>query len=375
MLPSISAINLNSQSQYLKAIILFFGITVGLGIVFTGLFESTLKSFSVGMLWLLACIMSGSGVGFLFGVPKVLQGSNPAADSGPQGSGSYRFVINTNLTEISDWLTKIIVGLGLVNLAKIPPYIQRTANCLAAGMNTASRDTALAFSYGLIVCYSILGFLFTYLITRLVLSKAFSEADQESIRQFESHLASSQIQLAALDLKQGVLAQAVYPTRGRPEESFLAQQALPADQQDIFKLTEMATEYLNIDVADWAERTHLKDVAANTMGNFALTENIPKAQIFDHIGDPPNEGMAIALATLMNIRPEEGDLAMLLQFAPKCVRLHVRYRIMLAIVSLFKKDFILSDRKAGVKNLLDSYRPKADPTQLRMIESTCALIS
>lgn len=44
---------------------------------------------------------------------------------------------NTNLTDISDWLTKIIVGVGLVQLAKIRGLLKSAANFIAGGLGSA----------------------------------------------------------------------------------------------------------------------------------------------------------------------------------------------------------------------------------------------
>src|ERR1700730_13401118 len=59
-----------------------------------------------------ACMALGWAVGFLFGVPRV--GSTPASTR-----------INTNLEQISDWLTKILVGVGLTQLHKLPTALRR----------------------------------------------------------------------------------------------------------------------------------------------------------------------------------------------------------------------------------------------------------
>ncbi len=63
-------------------------------------------------LWALAYCAAGFLVGFLFGIPRVLQGEDVLPGQQPE----YRQRVNTNLEQISDWLTKIIVGLGLVEL-------------------------------------------------------------------------------------------------------------------------------------------------------------------------------------------------------------------------------------------------------------------
>src|SRR5207249_559014 len=120
------------------------------------------------LIWALACFVSGSALGFIFGIPKVLQqGAHKRADESktnaatPAQAVTYRQEVNTNLTDISDWLTKIIVGVGLVNLKELPPLIKKLALILANGMakSDPSRDY-LAYSVAVIVFFVILGFLF-----------------------------------------------------------------------------------------------------------------------------------------------------------------------------------------------------------------------
>ena len=98
------------------------------------------------LLWSLACLVSGAGLGFLFGVPKVVQEQHTAGKkdqvatdaNNPQSSGFvYQQRVNSNLEEISDWLTKIIVGLGLVELAKVFDYFKRAATCIGASVGQA----------------------------------------------------------------------------------------------------------------------------------------------------------------------------------------------------------------------------------------------
>ena len=143
---------------------------------------------AVALLWAGACLISGCFIGFLFGIPRVVQTETDAAgavkpastrsNSGDgaagrsAGSGGYRQLVNTNLVEISDWLTKIIVGLGLVNLQKVPGLIDSAASVLGSELP----GPAYAFSTALIVAFSVLGFLMGYLYTRLFLAGAFYRA-------------------------------------------------------------------------------------------------------------------------------------------------------------------------------------------------------
>src|SRR5579864_2469151 len=61
-----------------------------------------------GAMWCLSCLSIGAAVGFLFGIPKVLQGDGKILSG---TAAAYRQRVNTNLEEISDWLTIMAVLL------------------------------------------------------------------------------------------------------------------------------------------------------------------------------------------------------------------------------------------------------------------------
>lgn len=78
--------------------------------------------------------------------------------------------VNTNLTDISDWLTKIIVGVGLVQLSKIIGLLKSVSNYTAKGLiDTTTTDPAVRAPVALtIILYFIaVGFLSAYLLTRV----------------------------------------------------------------------------------------------------------------------------------------------------------------------------------------------------------------
>ena len=72
----------------------------------------------------------GAGLGFLFGLPRSryadLDASGPSNTTNAKSSETPRsahYLTNSNLIKVSDWLTTIIIGVGLVNLAKIGPAV------------------------------------------------------------------------------------------------------------------------------------------------------------------------------------------------------------------------------------------------------------
>lgn len=140
----------------------------------------------------LACFASITGgffVGFLFGIPRVLQGADSAGDADKSKRG-YEQRVNTNLEQISDWLTKIIVGVGLVELKDAPQFIWHIASRMSQSFSKTglSNPSATPVICSAVLFFSVLGIVFGYLITRLYFASAFHQADQRAniVRGFDS---------------------------------------------------------------------------------------------------------------------------------------------------------------------------------------------
>ncbi len=140
-------------------------------------------------------LAAGALVGFLFGLPKTVAraaggngggggtGATPAPSGsppsgGPPGSPSGRLLnTNTNLEELSDWLTKIIVGLGLVQLGQANKYLVMFEDAVAAVNHNGNPLTPLGATLMLCAC-AIIGFLWMYMEARIVLSRVFDWVEQ-----------------------------------------------------------------------------------------------------------------------------------------------------------------------------------------------------
>ena len=162
--------------------IVFLISTISVGLTFVLI--QNVGSRSTSFLWALAALATGGLIGFLFGIPRVLQDNNsvPAVrDAGDDETEPlfprpvYRMQVNTNLEQISDWLTKIIVGFGLIQLRNIPDYLNRLSLFIASGLGPTPQTQVLAIA--LVVYFFVIGFLSGYLMTRIYLAQAFSRAD------------------------------------------------------------------------------------------------------------------------------------------------------------------------------------------------------
>ncbi|MCW3070524.1 MAG: hypothetical protein JWO44_414 [Bacteroidetes bacterium] len=122
-----------------------------------------------------AYLMIGGVLGFLFGIPKTLQKESKAGDD----QQSTSFNANTNLEQISDWLTKIIVGVGLTQLYTIPHKIYRLGEIFAPYLGGEPPATdAKIFGIVLFLFFVPVGFIYGYIYTRMYLPNMLADADR-----------------------------------------------------------------------------------------------------------------------------------------------------------------------------------------------------
>jgi len=134
------------------------------------------------LMWAVACLILGTLIGFLFALPKRTNKKNKDDDE-------PSLLPNTNLQEVSDWLTKIIVGIGLVEFNKISNFIHVQAMEIGKLSQGADKIDYSMYAMALIIFYSISGFLMGYLGTRLGLSKQMYEADNATLGKLKKDIA------------------------------------------------------------------------------------------------------------------------------------------------------------------------------------------
>lgn len=150
---------------------------------------ASLGDFCVALMTGGAALLTGGLLGFLFGVPHTrLVEASREADIGtrekskdesnkPKFRGTSRdYLPNTSLEQISDWLTKILVGVGLVEIKEIPGKLRDLA--VQIGKNLSDGPQAEAFVLTVLIYFSVSGFVFGFLWARLYLPRWFAQADQ-----------------------------------------------------------------------------------------------------------------------------------------------------------------------------------------------------
>jgi hypothetical protein len=77
------------------------------------------------------------------------------------------------LEQVSDWLTKIIVGVGLVEIGRIIPGLTRFAESMKVPLG--GQASSSAFGLALAISNVLLGFFLFYLWSRSLLKKELEE--------------------------------------------------------------------------------------------------------------------------------------------------------------------------------------------------------
>jgi hypothetical protein len=185
------------KRQTVSLLLAFWGTLAGgvFGILLYSCAESGLRVFAVGLIVAAAAAIVGALFGFLFGLPRANDDLSPAHDAGkngapaadPDGAPEHGGANgrhaprpskpNNNLLEISDWLTKIIVGAGLVGLKDLTRWLGLVSQTIGTGAGLPDANGRV-FGASVITFFFGWGFLFVYIQTRTIISLIFAATER-----------------------------------------------------------------------------------------------------------------------------------------------------------------------------------------------------
>jgi hypothetical protein len=131
-----------------------------------------LPKIAIVLLTAFAASSTGGLVGFLFGVPK-----GPADSTNDQEqSNDISYRPNTNLEQVSDWLTKIIVGVALIQFREIGIVIYGIGRGVGAAIGDiqGTPGSGTVYAIALLVSSGVMAFLLSYMWTTTTLYDAYS---------------------------------------------------------------------------------------------------------------------------------------------------------------------------------------------------------
>lgn len=127
-----------------------------------------LAAFSIFLLIGFSSLLIGGLIGFLFGIPK----------RNEEGSSNNKYTPNTNLENVSDWLSKIIIGAGLTQMKDLLNWIYTIAGIATNPLAVTTLNKQM-FAAAVIIYFLISGFIVGYLLTRIHLPRIFNNTEAQ----------------------------------------------------------------------------------------------------------------------------------------------------------------------------------------------------
>jgi len=204
------------------------GSVLGAGLLGLALYsaasEDRLAALGGGLMVAATFAVAGGGLGFLFGIPRLLTSGAAAHPTDQSATSTASYAPNTNLEQVSDWLTKILLGAGLTQIGSLPHRLRQLGDALAPVVG--GDEGAAGFAAALAVYFSVLGFLAGWLLTRLLLARALSAADRQTLADSVSQtaIAAGSLEFSSAEVRklfdtgvEGLRVQALALLQGRPD--------------------------------------------------------------------------------------------------------------------------------------------------------------
>ena len=159
---------IDENPKYFWSVVwVIFGLALGL--FFTTLYNRELLNTGAACIWSLAYFVAGALIGMVFGVPNVPPVKKDINDGTNKTVADAPFV-STNLAQISDWLTKVVIGAGLVEITKIPSFIVKVSLKMAVGVavDLSKIPQVSMICVAILIYNTCFGFISGYLLMRII---------------------------------------------------------------------------------------------------------------------------------------------------------------------------------------------------------------
>lgn len=166
-----------------------FAVFLALAILVLALLAWSLRSTLILFIELMVAAASasvGALLGFLFGMPRApLEPSPSNENKGASTDVTYR--PSNNLEQVSDWLTKILIGVGLVELTKLRGALRELGSSVATSIAGTPTGTNVVTEV-VVVTFVVLGFLVSFLWTRIYYGRLQTLADNDIINRLRGQV-------------------------------------------------------------------------------------------------------------------------------------------------------------------------------------------
>ncbi len=258
-----------------------------------------------------ACFAFGAAIGFLFGLPRAEKYRFNKDGTINHNENSYSYSDNANLEEVSDWLTKIILGLTLIKLNTILHYIHTSAMSISYSLSKCCEDCAAnyyVFGYAVMVLYFFAGGGMMYIWTRTNLSLIFRDTKMQEL----------EIENRKLKDEKKTLVTEVQRTQNeeiRQARDIKITEPILHDYADQPESTEVSPEFRNlIEQIYNAKPVYDKDDIQKGRwgGNDMVNNYILEAFYQPTLDGKFSFGIRLSVRSLSPNRPLEGDVAFFL---------------------------------------------------------------
>ncbi len=289
-----------------------------------------------------AAATSGGLLGFIFGIPRSGSAAPGTGKDGKEG-GNYR--PNTNLEQISDWLTKILVGAGLTQLTTLPGRLQTLFEYAAQQMNGCGDCTSSVYTGSVITFFFIGGFLYGFLWARLHLAKEMKRADDD----LAALLARSMGALGALEQKFDDGDRQNFQTLLHQTEKVLASRETETDARK--KLASLVREYERIRTYNASGKDRTVQMGAIVSQVRSLYYNLNyKPEEIEKLFRSGGDGNRIAALALAKVKPDAALFGIFLDALTGSKSAFEQYQALSAIEQVFLQ--LTDDQKAELKSAL-----------------------
>jgi hypothetical protein len=143
--------------------------------------------------------------------------------------------------------------------------------------------------------------------------------------------------------------------------------------QGLEELVSLATTYVEkTRVPEYGERVKLKAETGRRMGELILRHGMDKEMLLrEHL----SEGMIVALAYAVHLRPMGGDAALLLRAAEHAEQLHTRFALLMGIDALARNHCFSPEQIKVASTVLDGYKKNADDSLRSKIADTQRILA
>ncbi|MXV49951.1 hypothetical protein GS399_03130 [Pedobacter sp. HMF7647] len=124
-------------------------------------------------------------------------------------------------------------------------------------------------------------------------------------------------------------------------------------------------------IPDYAKRLKVKAELGRKMGEIIVRNNLPAT---DLLARNQSEGMLLALAYAVQLRPDENSLSILKNISGLATQLYTRYSILVSFDTLARNNFITKSEAQEIENIIKGFHKGADDSLLRKIEDSLNIL-